>query len=112
MLFNSASCVSVLGQCFRSGVVVCLKAPSNGDYPEFGAVTHVLVPEESKMLLVMKFSTGSYCSHYNAYCVTKTATFIVVNVDELALHDVFHPYQMSSMYYIVVRSCYHVELYV
>ena len=102
--------MSVLGQKFHRGVVVCLKAPSNSDFPEFGEVSHVLVPEETILLLVRKYHTDCYCSHYNAYCVTKSADYILVSVPELALHDVFHPYNVSSSYFIVIRSCCHIEV--
>ncbi len=82
--------VSVMGKKFHRGVVVCLKAPCDDDFPEFGEVMKIFVPEESKLLLVRKFHTGSYCNHYNAYCVTKLSSFTVVSVTELALHDIFH----------------------
>ena len=112
VLFISATRVSVLGQDFHRGIVVCLKAPCDDDFPEFGEVTHILVPEESKLLLVQKFLTGSYSEHYNAYCVTKTSYFTLINVGDLALHDVFHPYSVLSSHYIVVRSSTHVEMLV
>lgn len=102
--------MSVLGQDFRRGVVVCLKTPCDDDFPEFGEVTHILVPEESKILLVQKFLTRFYSEHYNAYCVVKTSEFTLVSVGDLALHDVFHPYNVESSYYIVVRSSTHVEM--
>lgn len=102
--------MSVLGKKFCRGVVVCLKAPCDNDFPVFGEITHILVPEESKLLLVKKFDTGSYSKHSNAYCVTKSTNFTVVSVDQLALHEVFHPYNVLSSYYIVVRSSSHVEL--
>lgn len=89
---------------------MCLTAPCDNDFPEFGEIIHVLVPDDSKLLLVKKFNTDSYSAHYNAYCVTKSSVFTVVNITELALHDVFHPYKVLSSYYIVVRSCSHVEL--
>ena len=104
--------VSVLGHTFKSGVVVCLRAPSDNEYPQFGEIVHVFVPDESKVFLVRELITESYCSHYNSYNVSKTSSFTALTVDELALHDVFHIYKLSSLYYITIRSCCHVELFI
>ena len=73
-------------------------------------MTHVLVPQDSKILLVQKFLTDSYSEHYNAYLVVKTSNFSLVSVSDLAIHDVFHPYTLLSSHYIVVRSSTHVEM--
>lgn len=107
----SSESVTILGKKFHKGVVVCLLAPCDNDFPQFGEVTHVLVPEESKLLLVRKFHTHAYINHFNAYHITKLARYAVIDVTELALHDLFHPYNISSTYYVVVRSCSHVELH-
>lgn len=105
----------MLGQDFHPGVIVlvCLKSPSDYDFPEFGEIIYVLVPDESKLLVVKRLCTDYYSQHYNAYCVTKSSNFALVDVGELAIHDVFHLYRLSSdssQYYIVVRSCNHVEV--
>lgn len=111
-LLFSASSVSVLGQDFRPGVTVCLQAPCDDDYPKFARVMHVLVPEEFRLLLVRVFNTESYSQHHNAYCVTMTSHYAVIRIDELALHDIFNIYILSSISYVVVRSCCHIELFV
>ena len=104
--------MSVLGQEFRSGVVVCLKAPSNECFPKFGQVIHVLVPDEMKLLLVKLFDTESYSQHHNAYCVNMTSDYSIISVDKLALHDVFCLYKLASITLIVVRSCCHTDLFI
>ncbi len=109
-MFYSAAYVSVLGQTFSPGVIVCLKAPSDADFPEFGGVTHVFVPDESKLLLVRKLYTDCYCEHYNAYSINKSF-YTFISVGELAIHDVFHLYRSSAHSFVVVRSCHHVEMY-
>ena len=107
---NSAAYVSVLRQTFRPGVIVCLKAPSDADFPEFGEIIQVFVPEESKLLLVRKLLTDCYCEHYNSYSVNKSSSYALTSVGELAIHDVFHLYRSSASYFIVIRSCNHVEM--
>ena len=102
----------MLGQDFRPGVCVCIQAPSNHDYPLFGRVMHVLVPEELKFLLIQIFDTLSYSQHHNAYCVVVTSQYAVVRVSELAIHDVFETYALSSGSYVVIRSCCHTEVFV
>ena len=72
----------------------------------------ILVPEESKILLVQKFSTGFYSPHYNAYCVYKTSDYCLVNVNDLAIHDVFQPYDVFSLLYVVVRSHTQVDMFI
>ena len=106
----SAAHVSVLGQTFQPGVVVCLKAPSDVDFPEFGEVTQVLVPDESKLLLVKKLHTECYSELYNAYSVNKSQNYALTSIGELAIHDVYHLYRSSSELFVVVRSCNHVEM--
>ena len=107
---SSTAQVSVLGQTFHPGVIVCLKSPTDSELPEFGEVIHILVPEESKLLVVRRVYSNYYSGHYNAYAVHKSSDTAMVNVCDLALHDVFHLYKLSSMYYVVVRSCNHVEI--
>lgn len=66
-------------------MVVCLNPPCDDNYPKFAQVVHVLVPEDSKMLLLKTFNTDSYSQHLNAYRVTVTSHYVIVPVDELAL---------------------------
>ena len=67
--------VTVFGKKFERGVVVCLRAPRDDDLPEFGEIVNIIVPEESKLLLVRKFHTTAYCNHYYAYSVTKLSSY-------------------------------------
>ena len=53
-LTRSTSC---LGQEFRRGAIVCTKWPSDHDYPDFGEVSHILVHEEAKYVVLKKFET-------------------------------------------------------
>lgn len=93
-------------------MVVCLNPPCDDNYPKFAQVVHVLVPEDSKMLLLKTFNTDSYSQHLNAYRVTVTSHYVIVPVDELALHDTFTIYTLSFISYVVVRSCCHTEMFV
>ena len=102
--------VTILGQTFRPGVIVCLKSPSDNDFPVFGEVVQVLVPNELKFLLVRELDTTFYYAHFNAYNVTKSSNYALVDIGSLAIHDVFHLYKSSSLLFVVVRSCNHVEL--
>lgn len=63
--FNPYSAVhaSVLGQDFHPGVIVCLKSPSDYDFPEFGEIIYVLVPDESKLLVVKRLCTVNTIMH-------------------------------------------------
>ena len=106
---NSATHVTILGQTFNPGDIVCLEAPNDSDYPVFAQVLAIIVPDDNKFLLVRKLLTQLYSSHLNAYKVSKLSCFNIVTVSELALHDVFSIYKSS---YIVVRSCCNVELLV
>lgn len=109
---SSVQSVSVLGQEFRPGVCVCIQAPCDEDYPKFAQVVHVLLVEELKMLLLRTFTTDFYSHHHNAYCVTKTSDHIIVEIHELALHDVFSIYMLASTSYIVIRSCCHSDVFI
>lgn len=86
---------------------MCLKPPSDDDYPIFGRVAHIIILEDIKMLLVQVLSTELFDNHRNAYKVTVTSDFQLVNITDLGIHDVFVLHKSS---YIVVRSCCHVEL--
>lgn len=102
----------MLGQDFCPGVCVCLQAPSDDGYPEFARVMNVFVPDESKLLLVRMLATESYSPHKNAYCITKTSDYSIVKIDELAIHEVFTLYTLSSGSYMVIRSYCHTEIFV
>lgn len=102
----------MLGQDFHQGVCVCLQAPSDDSYPKFACVTQVLVPEGSKLLLVRLLKTDSYSQHRNAYCVSMAPDYAIISITELALHDVFTMYTISSVSYMIIRSCCHVEMFV
>ena len=71
---------------------------------------YVLVPEELKFLLIQIYDTQSYSQHHNAYCVAMTSKYSVVLISELAIHDVFETYILSSGSYVVVRSYCHTEV--
>lgn len=99
----------MLGTKFHQGALVCLKAPTD-DYPLLAEVKYILVPEEEKLLLVKKFCTTSFSSHYNAYLISARPSYCLVNVTELELHQVFYPCSIGSAYYVTIKSCHHVEL--
>ena len=73
-------------------------------------MVYILVPEELKVLLLRLYSTDGYSQHMNAYTVTPTTSYDVIRIHELALHDVFTVHTLSSLSYVVVRSCCHVEV--
>lgn len=77
----------------------------------FGQVAQILVPCDFKFLLVRKYFTTRYSQHYHAYHVEKTPDFSVVNITDLAIHEVFHVYKLLSCEYVTVRSCNHVDLF-
>lgn len=102
----------MLGHDFYPGVCVCIQAPSDDDYPEFACVVNVLVPQDSKLLLVRMLTTDSYSLHRNAYCVSMTSHYKIIRIEELAIHDVFTIYTQSSVSYLIIRSCCHAEIFV
>ena len=106
----STRSLSCLGQEFRRGAVVCTKQPCDEDYPEFMEVSHVLVHEEAKYLVLKKLETVSFSHHYFAYPLEtlEDYTCMLLSVCNLAL-QVFHKYCIGSSFYVVVRSCDHVE---
>ena len=64
---------------------------------------HILVP---KLFVIRKLLTNSYSSHFNAYAITRTLDHGLIDVSELALHDVFSVY---NSLYIVICSCCNVD---
>ena len=92
--------------------MVCTKRPSDNDYPDFGEVSHILVHEEAKYLVLKKFETVTFSHHYFAYQVEPLKDFVLLSVCDLAIHQVFHKYCIESSFYVVVKSCDHVELFI
>ena len=92
--------------------MVCVKRPSDDDYPDFGEVSRVLIHEEAKYLVLKKFATVTFSHHYFAYEVAPLQDYMLLSVCDLAIHQVFHKYYAQSNFYVVVRSCDHVELLV
>ena len=65
----------VLGKEFRPGAIICLQSPSNTDFPIFGEITRIFVPNDTKKLLVQLYDTENYSPHYNGYQVAKIDQF-------------------------------------
>ena len=101
MCSTSAAHVTVLGQTFHPGVIVCLKAPSDDDFPEFGEVTQVFVPDELKLLLVRKLHTDCYSEHYNAYNIKAMHSLVLVNWQFMMCFTCTDHQNI----FVVVRSC-------
>ena len=108
----SASSVSCLGQEFQPEGIVCLQRPSDTDFPVFAEIVHVIVTNDLKYLAVNLYTTDEFSHHYFAYKVFPTACFDVLPISKLALHQVYHRYQVHSEFFVVVKSCDHVELFV
>ena len=108
---HSVSCtsysVSCLGQEFRPGVMVCVQKPSDSEYPVFGEVQRIVV-DDIRYLAVELYSS-EFSFHYFAYKVSSNHSFQIVPITKLALHRVYHKYNVSS-YTFVIRSCDHIEL--
>ena len=84
---------------------MCTKRPSDDDYPDFREVSLVLVHEEAKYFVLKKF-------HYFAYQIEPLEDVMLLSVCDLAIHQVFHKYCVESSFYVVVKSCDHVELFI
>ena len=108
-LLISASSVICLGQEFRPGGMVCILKPSDTEYPVFGEIQHVIIVEDLKYLAVIIYSTDEFNHHYFAYKVCSTNTLHIVLISKLAMHQVFHKYNVHSQNFVVVRSCDHIE---
>ena len=108
----SATSVTCLGHEFRVGAVVCLQRPSDAEYPVFGEVVRIPIQDDRKFFVVKLFTTIEFSHHFFAYKVMLTENYEALALDELALHQVLHKYCVLSNYYVVVRSCDHVELFV
>ena len=93
MLFHySASTLTVTGIELQPNAVICLRNPSDTDYPEFGKITDIIYQDTQGsqcLLLVMIMTTVLYEKHYNAYRVCKTSNYKLVTFNHLAIMDVF-----------------------
>ena len=105
----SASSVSCLGQEFRPGAMVCVQKPSDSEYPVFGEVQHIIIVDDIKYLAVELYSS-EFSFHYFAYKVSSNYSFQIVPITKLALHQVYHKYNVLSHNFVVIRSCDHIEL--
>ena len=108
--YYSASRVVVLGVEFRQGALVCLRAPSNSEYPVFGEIRKIFIPDSSKIFLVQLYNTDYFSHHLFAYCITQTNSYTMLDVGSLKIHAIYHKYYMQSSIYTTVRSCHSVEL--
>ena len=90
--------------------MVCTKRPSDADYPNFGEVSHILVHEEAKYLVLKRYVTLDFSQHYFAYHIESSEDSMLLCICDLAMHQVFHKYHVDSRSYVVIRSCDHVEL--
>ena len=77
----------------------------------FGEVIHIPVQHDVKYFVVRLLSTIDFSHHFFAYKVMSTENYEVVALSKLALHQVLHKYCVLSNYYVVLRSCDHVELF-
>ena len=100
----SASSVICLGQEFRPGRMVCILKPSDTEYPVFGEIQHVIIVEDLKYLAAQHIHKFNH--HYLQYKVCSTNTLHIVLISKLAMHQVFHKYNVHSQNF-VVRSCHH-----
>ena len=107
----SATSVICLGHEFRAGTIVCLKLPTDADYPVFGEVIHITVQRDVKYLVVRLLTTIDFSHHFFAYKVISTENYEVIALSKLALHQVLHKYCILSNCYVIIRSCDHVELF-
>ena len=76
----------------------------------FGEVIHIAIKDDVKYFVVKLLTTIAFSHHFFAYKVMFTQNYEVVRLSALALHQVLHKYCVLSNYYVVVRSCDHVEL--
>ena len=76
----------------------------------FGEVVHIPIHDNVKYFVVKLLITTEFSHHYFAYKVMFSDNFEVVKLSKLALHQVLHKYRVLSNYYVVIRSCSHVEL--
>ena len=105
-LLFSASSVICLGQEFRPGRMVCILKPSDTEYP---AVFGEIQRDHCRRLEIFGCSAHKFIHHYFAYKVCSTNTLHIVLISKLAMHQVFHKYNVHSQNFVVVRSCHHIE---
>ena len=100
----------MLGVEFRPRALVCLKAPSDSNFPVFGEIQHIIISEDSKIFLIQVYETDFFSHHFNSYCIKNTTTYTIIDVRSLKMHQVFHKYYIRSTIYVTIRSCNTVEL--
>ena len=75
------------------------------EYPVFGKIQH----DHCRRLEIFGCSAHKFNHHYFAYKVCSTNTLHTVLISKLAMHQVFHKYNVHSQNFVVVRSCHHIE---
>ena len=98
-----------MGKEFRPGAIVCTTPPSNLDYPTFGEIIRIFIPNDTKQFLVSLYHTEKYSAHFNSYQVVKTNQFSIISIRKLAIHDVYHKYFVPPHMYVVIKSYHHIE---
>ena len=83
---------------------MCTKQPSDEDYPNFGEVSHILVYEEAKYLVLKRYVTVDFSQHYFAYHIESSEDLMLLSICDLALHQVFHKYHVDSRSYGLVTT--------
>ena len=94
---------------FRPGAVVCVNPPTNSEYPTFGEIVRIFVPDDSRQLLLHLYNTETYSLHFNAYQIVQSNQFSVISIGQLGIHEVYHRYVVSPHTYIMIKSYHHVE---
>jgi hypothetical protein len=82
--------------------------PTNSEYPIFGEIVRIFVPNDTKQLLLRSYDTETYSAHFNAYQVTQNNQYSIISVSQLGIHEVYHRYIVSPHSY-VLKSYHHVE---
>ena len=95
---------------FRPGAIVCLKRPCDNEFPLFGEILHIILLNDMKYLLVQQMEAQCFDYHFYSYPINPLSEHRLVNICDLAMHQVLHKYCVNYTYYVVVRSCDHVEL--
>ena len=76
----------------------------------FGEIVHIPLQDNLKYFVLSLFTTVEFSHHFFAYNIVSSEEYKVVELSQLALHQVLHKYHIMSKYYVIVRSCSHVEL--
>ena len=99
----------ILGNKFCLGAIVCVNPPTNSEYPTFGEIVCIFVPDDSKKLLLHLYNIQTYSLHFNAYLIVQNTQFSVLSICQLEIHEVYHRYMVSPHTYISIKSYHHVE---